>query len=94
MIWPIFESFWLSFFDWDGLGQKEWIGTANYVELFDDDAFYTSLKNNVIWLLLYLLAVPAGLVHRDLSQPERDRHPDLQIALLLSLRDQPGGRRA
>ena len=61
VIWPIFESFWLSFFDWDGLGQKEWIGTENYVELFDDDAFYTSLKNNVIWLLLYLLAVPAGL---------------------------------
>ena len=51
----------LSFYDWDGLGTKTYIGTANYVELMDDDAFYTSLKNNVIWLVLYLLAVPAGL---------------------------------
>ena len=61
VIIPIFQSFWLSGFDWDGLGQKEWIGAANYRELFDDEAFYTSLKNNVIWLLLYMLAVPAGL---------------------------------
>ncbi|MGB5558943.1 MAG: sugar ABC transporter permease [Paracoccaceae bacterium] len=61
VIWPIFESFWLSFFDWDGLGEARWIGTGNYVELFDDRAFYTSLKNNVLWLILYMLAVPAGL---------------------------------
>jgi multiple sugar transport system permease protein len=26
-----------------------------------DPAFYTSLKNNVIWLVLYMLAIPAGL---------------------------------
>ena len=58
---PIFQSMWISFFDWDGLGAKVWVGTANYVELMDDDAFYTSLKNNVIWLALYMLAVPAGL---------------------------------
>ncbi|WP_172293895.1 carbohydrate ABC transporter permease [Pseudoruegeria sp. HB172150] len=61
VILPIFQSFWLSFYDWDGLGEKTWLGWGNYVELFDDDAFYTSLKNNVIWLVLYLLAVPAGL---------------------------------
>jgi multiple sugar transport system permease protein len=34
---------------------------ANYVELMDDDRFYTSLKNNLWWLVLYMLAVPAGL---------------------------------
>ncbi len=61
VIYPILDSLWLSFFEWDGLGEKLWLGWENYVELFDDEAFYTSLKNNVIWLLLYLLAVPAGL---------------------------------
>lgn len=61
VISPIFQSFWLSFYDWDGLGEKVWLGWANYAELFDDDAFYTSLWNNVLWLVLYLLAVPAGL---------------------------------
>ncbi|MFN3846240.1 MAG: carbohydrate ABC transporter permease [Paracoccaceae bacterium] len=62
VIIPIFQSIWISFYDWDGLGEARWIGTANYVELADDHAFYTSLKNNVIWLALYMLAVPAGLM--------------------------------
>lgn len=61
VIAPIFQSIWISFFDWDGLGPKTWVGLGNYVELFDDEDFYTSLQNNVLWLALYLLAVPAGL---------------------------------
>lgn len=61
VIAPIFESVWISFYDWDGLGPKSWIGLANYTELFADDSFYTSLYNNVLWLVLYLLAIPAGL---------------------------------
>jgi multiple sugar transport system permease protein len=61
VIAPIFESIWISFYAWDGLGEKEWIGLRNYVELMDDDRFYTSLINNAWWLILYMLAVPAGL---------------------------------
>jgi multiple sugar transport system permease protein len=61
VIAPIFESIWISFYDWDGLGAATWIGLGNYIELFDDDAFYTSLYNNVLWLALYMLALPAGL---------------------------------
>jgi multiple sugar transport system permease protein len=62
VIYPIISSIWLSFYDWDGLGQKTWLGMANYRELFSDANFYTSLKNNVIWLVLFMLAVPAGLM--------------------------------
>jgi len=51
----------IMFLVWDGLGEKKWLGIENYRELIDDEAFYVSLKNNVIWLVLYLLAVPAGL---------------------------------
>ncbi len=35
--------------------------TGQLFRAWCDDAFYTSLKNNVIWLVLYLLAVPCGL---------------------------------
>ena len=62
VIFPIFQSINVSFLDWDGLGEAEYVGLQNYVELFDDDAFYTSLQNNIIWLFLYLLAIPAGLI--------------------------------
>ena len=61
VIGPIFESMWISFYDWDGIGERTWIGTENYIELLDDDAFYTSLWNNLLWLVLYMLAIPAGL---------------------------------
>ena len=61
VIFPIFQSFNISLYSWDGLGDPEFIAMQNYAELWDDDAFYVSLRNNVIWLILYLLAIPAGL---------------------------------
>lgn len=65
VIYPVFQSFNLSLYEWDGLGQAEYIGLRNYEDLYweykDRDSFYVSLKNNLIWLVLYLAAIPAGL---------------------------------
>lgn len=58
---PIVESIGLSFYDWDGLGEARWIGLDNYRELATDPDFVIALKNNVIWLVGFLLAVPIGL---------------------------------
>ncbi|MEO1238255.1 MAG: sugar ABC transporter permease [Pseudomonadota bacterium] len=62
VIVPIFQSFWISLHQWDGLGDMTWVGTAHYERLlFDDRKFTTSFWNNVKWLFLYLLAIPMGL---------------------------------
>jgi multiple sugar transport system permease protein len=62
VIFPIFQSVWISFHEWDGLGEMTWVGTANYERLLTDDRkFEVSFWNNVRWLFLYLLAIPAGL---------------------------------
>ncbi|MFQ6551375.1 carbohydrate ABC transporter permease [Aestuariibius insulae] len=61
VIFPVFQSFNLSLYRWDGLGEAEYVGLRNYQELATDRAFETSLWNNLKWLLLYLLAIPAGL---------------------------------
>jgi len=61
VISPIFQSISISFYDWDGLGEARYVGMANYAELMEDRAFEVSLWNNFKWLLLYLLAIPAGL---------------------------------
>ena len=61
VIIPIIQSFNISLYDWDGLGQATYIGLGNYQELQTDRAFKVSLVNNIKWLLLYLLAIPAGL---------------------------------
>ena len=62
VIYPIIQSLSLSFFEWDGLAdEKTFVGMNNYLELFDDDVFWTSLKNNLIWVIFYLLSPPIGL---------------------------------
>lgn len=62
VVFPIFQSFWISFHEWDGLGEKTWVGTANYERLLGGDRkFEVSFWNNVRWLVLYLLAIPMGL---------------------------------
>lgn len=61
VIAPIFQSIAISFYDWDGLGDKKFIGFDNYVELWSDPDFWVSLKNNLIWFFGFLLSVPAGL---------------------------------
>jgi len=62
VIIPIFQSIWISFYDWDGLGEAQWIGTANYAEMASDPNMVTSFRNNILWLVLYMLALPAGLL--------------------------------
>ena len=61
VIYPIFQSLTISLYEWDGLSPASYIGFANYIELIDDEEFYTSLWNNVRWLLCFMLAVPIGL---------------------------------
>ena len=61
VIFPVFQSFNLSLYKWDGLGESEFVGLQNYQELGGDRAFEISIWNNLKWLLLYLLAIPAGL---------------------------------
>ena len=67
VIIPIAQSFWISFHQWDGLGEKTWVGMANYERLLGlgdqnmDRKFEISFWNNLKWLFLYLLAIPAGL---------------------------------
>tara|TARA_B100000767_G_scaffold1064_1_gene1048 strand:+ start:811 stop:1962 length:1152 start_codon:yes stop_codon:yes gene_type:complete len=66
VVFPIFQSFRISLFKWDGLGSLathgEYIGMANYEKLLTRDrSFNISLWNNLKWLIFYLASIPAGL---------------------------------
>ncbi|TKC81723.1 sugar ABC transporter permease [Trinickia terrae] len=61
VLYPIASSLAISFHNWDGMTPKTFAGLDNYRELFASDTFYVALKNNLIWLVLFLLAPPAGL---------------------------------
>jgi multiple sugar transport system permease protein len=62
VIYPIVSSIVLSFYNWDGVSERAFVGLANYRELVSSDTFVTALENNLIWLILLLLAPPIGLV--------------------------------
>ena len=71
VIAPIWQSFGMSLYDWNGLGDIDtngtYVGLENYNKLFGlngeraDRNFQISLWNNLRWLVLYLLAIPLGL---------------------------------
>ena len=58
---PIVRSIGFGFYAWDGLSMPRFVGLGNYLELLRDPDFWTAFRNNVIWLVGFLLAVPAGL---------------------------------
>ncbi len=48
-LYPMLYSLQLSFFDWNGIGTKTFVGLQNYITLFTKDPlFWKSLKNTVI----------------------------------------------
>lgn len=67
VILPIFQSISISFYQWNGLDNADgsssaiWVGLDNYRKLLDDNRFYISLYNNLLWLALFMFAVPIGL---------------------------------
>lgn len=61
VIYPIIDSFVVSFYNWNGLSHAHFIGFGNYRELFSDAQFWQSITNNIIWLVLMLLAPVLGL---------------------------------
>jgi len=61
VIFPVFRSIWISFHHWDGFGTMTWAGLQNYRRLGSDPRFLTSVKNNVLWLVLMMAAPIVGL---------------------------------
>jgi multiple sugar transport system permease protein len=69
VIFPIFYTVYLSLTGWDGMSsgavplclQGETSCFQNYKDLLDDEVFWTSLKNNIIWLVFFSLSPLVGL---------------------------------
>jgi ABC-type sugar transport system permease subunit len=53
MIYPFFQSIYLSFTDWNGAQPvKNFIGLENYRQLFEDSLLWKSLQHNLIWVVI------------------------------------------
>jgi raffinose/stachyose/melibiose transport system permease protein len=54
VIYPFSKGIWISFHQWDGIGDMKWIGLNNYFFVADDNVFWKALKNTII----YAIAAP------------------------------------
>ncbi|MBN8620770.1 MAG: sugar ABC transporter permease [Anaerolineae bacterium] len=57
IVLPILTSFTLAFQDWNLLSPPEWIGLANFQEMFADDAFWGALRYTLQFIAFYIPTV-------------------------------------
>jgi ABC-type sugar transport system permease subunit len=57
---PVLYTVFLSFTDFNGLGDPDFVGIDNYVRMFRDPAVLTSIFNTLLWVA-GTLVVPVGL---------------------------------
>ncbi|MDA3941065.1 MAG: sugar ABC transporter permease [Spirochaetia bacterium] len=61
VLWPIVQSIFISFHQWDGFGPMNFVGLKNYRTMVVDPRFLKSILNNVYWLVFMMLAPLIGL---------------------------------
>lgn len=63
VIFPILQTFVVSFTKWDGMTQMRFVGLENFKRLVNDKYFGLSLLNNIKWMVGFvILSIPLGLL--------------------------------
>ncbi len=57
IVLPILTSFTLAFQDWNLLSPPEWIGLANFQEMFADASFWGALRYTLLFIAFYIPTV-------------------------------------
>jgi raffinose/stachyose/melibiose transport system permease protein len=60
VIVPLCQTFWLSFYSWDGLTARRWVGLANYRSLYTDPELRSAFYHSAI-LVLFISIFPVAL---------------------------------
>lgn len=63
-IWPMVGSWYYAFFDWDGTGRPtNYIGLANFVEIYTDPGFWNAFKNTFLFAMSnVVIQLPLALI--------------------------------
>lgn len=56
VVLPVGEAAWYSLFNWNGFGSPtKWVGLDNYRFVFENKAFFTAIRNNLLIIAVSLL---------------------------------------
>ena len=48
-IWPLIQSFYLSFTEWGAFGSYDWGGTVNFERMLGDSVLWQALRNTIVF---------------------------------------------
>ncbi len=85
VIWPLLQTVYLSFQNWNGIGAIEFTGLDNYVEFFRDPHVWQSFQNNLLWMVCSCtIPIIIGLIQASLLVNSGIRHSKVfQLILFL-----------
>lgn len=59
-LWPIIQTAWYSFYDWNGIDASTWVGLDNYVKVFTDPTLLGSI-GHAFFLIIFFSVLPIVL---------------------------------
>jgi raffinose/stachyose/melibiose transport system permease protein len=63
ILYPIITTFNYSLFQWNGIGEKVFVGMQNYATILSDGTFWNALRNNSYLILVSVfIQIPLGLI--------------------------------
>ncbi|MDQ3412917.1 MAG: sugar ABC transporter permease [Chloroflexota bacterium] len=82
---PAVAAVYYSMTDWSGIGAADFVGLANYQELFfEDPSFLSAFVHNVVWLAMFLtVPIAMGLIAASLLAPIRRGALFFRLALFI-----------
>ncbi len=85
VVWPLIQTVYLSFNNWNGIGAIEFAGLSNYVEFFTDPHVLQSVLNNLLWMVVSCsLPIIIGLIQASLLVNSGIKHSKIfQLILFL-----------
>ena len=54
-LWPIIQTIWYSFYEWNGIDASTFIGVENYITVFTDPDLYGSILHSFYLIIFFLL---------------------------------------
>ena len=63
VVYPIFQTIWLSFWKWDRISPGVWVGLDNYKKVLSNPEIYSAFSHSLVFVLFYsLIPIVVGLL--------------------------------
>ena len=60
--YPMLDGVVMSFFRWDGFRTATFVGLRNFVQIFQDDVFWTSVKNMMFFFVAGIILMAPAII--------------------------------